>query len=74
MEIPLLVWVGINGALVFVAAVLTACFEVKFLNTYDKIWKKYKAFGFLCRMIMDNCFTNNEIYEMLPKSQEFDNF
>ncbi|XP_048761275.2 H(+)/Cl(-) exchange transporter 7-like [Ostrea edulis] len=27
MEIPLLVWVGINGGLVFVAAVLTACFE-----------------------------------------------
>ncbi|XP_061182131.1 H(+)/Cl(-) exchange transporter 7-like [Saccostrea echinata] len=27
MEIPLFVWAGINGGLVFVAAVLTACFE-----------------------------------------------
>lgn len=28
MEVPLLVWVGINGGLVIVASILTACFEV----------------------------------------------
>uniref|UniRef100_K1RFY1 Chloride channel protein n=1 Tax=Magallana gigas TaxID=29159 RepID=K1RFY1_MAGGI len=27
MEVPLLVWVGINGGLVIVASILTACFE-----------------------------------------------
>lgn len=31
MEVPLLVWVGINGGLVIVASILTACFEVQLL-------------------------------------------
>lgn len=52
MEIPLLVWVGINGGLVFVAAVLTACFEVKSLTIYDNIRKKYKTFGLLLIFIL----------------------
>ena len=38
MEIPLLVWVGINGGLVFVASVLTAVFEVK-LSAHAIIFK-----------------------------------